>query len=60
MLQAGKELCLIKEVIKIHESYEDLAAGFYQICALNNESPTPVRALCLTNLVEIKRKKVNQ
>lgn len=57
VLQAGKELGLIKEVIKIHESYEDLAAGFYQKCALNNESPTPVRALCLTNLVEIKRKK---
>lgn len=57
VLQAGKELGLIKEVLKIHESYENLALGFYQTCALNKESPTPVRALCLTNLVEIKRKK---
>lgn len=57
VLQAGKELGLIKEVLKIHESYENLAVGFYQTCALNKESPTPVRALCLTNLVEIKRKK---
>ncbi len=56
VLQAGKELGLIKEVLKLHESYDQKAGLFYQTCAMNTESPTPVRALCLTNLVEIKRK----
>jgi len=56
VLQAGKELGLIKEVLKLHESYEEKAGVFYQACALNNQRPTPVRALCLTNLNEIKKK----
>ncbi len=57
VLQAGKELGLIKEILKLHESYEVHAGIFYQSCAINKLSLTPVRALCLTNLVEVKRKK---
>lgn len=57
VIQAGRDLGAIKEVLKVHESYERLAAPFYQACAKDNEGVTPVRALCLTNLIEIKKKK---
>lgn len=56
VLQAGRDLGLIKEILKIHESYERVAAPFYKSCAKNAEGTTPVRALCLTNLIEIKKK----
>jgi hypothetical protein len=56
VLQAGKDLGLIKEVLAVHESYERNAVGFYDECAKSVERPTPVRALCLTNLIVIKKK----
>jgi hypothetical protein len=56
VMQAGKDLGLIKEILKVHESYEREALVFYESCAGNAERPTPVRALCLTNLVIIKKK----
>lgn len=56
ILAAGRELGLIKEILKIHESYERAALPFYKSCAQNTEGTTPVRALCLTNLIEISRK----
>lgn len=56
IIMAGRDLGLIKEILKIHESYEKVAIPFYQSCAKNAEGTTPVRALCLTNLVEIKKK----
>ena len=56
VLQAGKELGLLKEILKVHESYERVAVGFYERCAKSAERPTPVRALCLTNLVTTKKK----
>ncbi len=57
IIQAGKDLGLIKEVLKVHESYDFEAAQFYEKCAKNNERPLPVKALCLTNLIQIKKKK---
>lgn len=56
VIQAGRDLGVIKEVLKVHESYERVAAPFYKVCAKNEEGTTPVRALCLTNLIEIKKK----
>lgn len=56
VLQAGRDLGVIREVLKVHEAYERVAAPFYKNCARNNEGVTPVRALCLTNLIEIKKK----
>lgn len=56
ILEAGRELGLIKEILKIHTSYEAVALPFYKSCAKNAEGTTPVRALCLTNLIEIKKK----
>lgn len=56
ILEAGRELGLIKEILKIHESYERVAAPFYKNCAKKDDGTTPVRALCLTNLIEIKKK----
>lgn len=56
IIKAGRDLGLIKEVLKIHESYERVAASFYQSCAKDEEGTTPVRALCLTDLIQIKKK----
>lgn len=56
VMQAGKDLGLIKEVLKVHESYERSASPFYEKCAKDAERPTPVRALCLTNLIQVKKK----
>jgi hypothetical protein len=56
VLQAGRDLGLIKEIINIHERYEIKTIPFYDECSKNNERPVPVRALCLTNLVIAKKK----
>ena len=56
VMQAGKDLGLLKEVLKVHESYERVAVDFYKKCALTVERPMAVKALCLTNLIEIKKK----
>lgn len=56
VLQAGKDLGLLKEILEVHAPYEKHAVGFYEKCAKNSERPTPVRALCLTNLVGLKKK----
>ena len=56
VLKAGRDLGLIKEILKVHESYERIAAPFYKSCAKNEEGTTPVRALCLTDLIQIKKK----
>lgn len=55
IIEAGKSLGLIKEILNVHKSYEKEAVKFYDTCAKSNERPTPVRALCLTNLIEIKK-----
>lgn len=56
VMQAGKDLGLLKEILKVHESYERDAADFYKKCAQTLERPISVKALCLTNLIEIKKK----
>ena len=56
VLQAGRDLGVIKEVLKVHESYSRVVAPFYKSCAKDDTGTTPVRALCLTNLIEINKK----
>lgn len=56
IMLAGKDLGLIKEVLNAHENYSDRALVFYDNCAKNDQRPTPIRALCLTNVVEMKKR----
>jgi hypothetical protein len=56
VLQAGRDLGLIKEIINVHEKFESKTISFYDECSKNNERPVPVRALCLTNLIITKKK----
>jgi hypothetical protein len=56
VMQAGKDLGLLKEVIKVHESYIDIAALMYERCSKNNLRPISVRALCLVNFIQYKKK----
>ena len=60
ILEAGKDMGLIKEIITRHEAYAPLAIGFYDNCAKSEERPTPVRALCLTNLALQKKKRAEK
>ena len=55
IIQAGRDLGVIKEILKIHKEFEKVAIPFYKNCAKNLQGTTPVRALCLTNLIEIKK-----
>ena len=55
IIEAGRNLGLIKEIIKVHKSYETFALDFYQDCTKNEDNPTTIRAICLTNLVVINR-----
>ncbi|MBC7715031.1 MAG: hypothetical protein H7177_16915 [Rhizobacter sp.] len=56
VMQAGKDLGLLKEVLKVHESYEKVAAVMYESCAKDAGRPTSVRALCLTDFIQYKKK----
>lgn len=56
VLEAGRNLGAIKEVLKYHPEYEEKAIPLYTECARAENRPTPVRALCLTNLIEVSKK----
>lgn len=56
VLQAGKDLGLLKEILEVHPAFEKHAITFYEKCAKESARPTPVRALCLTNFVGLKKK----
>ncbi len=56
ILEAGRNIGVLKEVIKIHPEYEDKIIPLYQNCAQAENRPTTVRALCLTNLIELSKR----
>jgi hypothetical protein len=56
LIKAGRNLGVIKEVLKLHPAYENTALVFYQSCAKDSTVMTSARELCLTNLIEIKKK----
>lgn len=55
IIEAGKNLGLIKEIIFVHPNYKDKAVNFYEDCAKDELSPTTIRALCLTNLSQLNK-----
>jgi len=57
IIEAGRNLGLVKEILISHEKFIPKAIGFYDHCAKSEERPTPVRALCFTNLVLLKKQK---
>lgn len=56
VIEAGRNLGLIKEVLTKHEEFVQDAIPFYEKCSLQEEGTTTVRALCLTNLIIYKKK----
>jgi hypothetical protein len=56
VLEAGRNLGALKEVFKYHPEYETKAITMYSECAHAENRPMPVRALCLTNLIEVSKK----
>ncbi len=59
ILEAGRDLALIKDILNVHPDFIKFAMDFYQTCADNSEAPHAVRALCLTNIM-YESKKENQ
>jgi hypothetical protein len=56
VLEAGRNLGVLKEVFKYHPEYEIKAISMYNDCARAENRPMPVRALCLTNLILFSKK----
>lgn len=54
VIQAGRDLGLIKEILSVHPEYVTVANSFYENCAERDDRPQAVRALCLTNLLQNK------
>ncbi len=56
VLKAGRDISVVAEVTALHPEYEIDALNFYDSCARNPQGVTTVRALCLTNIIEINNK----
>ena len=55
VIQAGRDLGLLKEVLAVHPNYAEEANTLYENCSEKDELPQSVRALCLTNLIQNKK-----
>lgn len=55
VIQAGRDLGLVKEILAVHPSFTDEANVLYENCSDKDELPQSVRALCLTNLIQNKK-----
>lgn len=55
VIQAGKDLGLIKEILVVHPNFTEEANILYENCSEKDELPQSVRALCLTNLIQNKK-----
>lgn len=55
VIQAGRDLGLLKEVLAVHPNYTEEANTLYENCSEKDELPQSVRALCLTNLIQNKK-----
>lgn len=56
VLKAGRDISVVAEVTALHPEYEIDALNFYDACARNPQGVTTVKALCLTNIIEINNK----
>ena len=56
VLKAGRDISVVAEVTALHPEYEIDALNFYDSCARNPQGVTTVKALCLTNIIEINNK----
>jgi hypothetical protein len=57
VMDAGLRLGSIKKQIKLNIEFEEEGMKFYDKCAQKEDGLTPVRALCLANLVYMKNQK---
>ena len=57
VMDAGLRLGSIKKQIKLNSDFEEEGMKFYDQCAMKEDGLTPVRALCLANLVYMKNEK---
>lgn len=57
VMDAGLRLGSIKKQIKLNSEFEEEGMKFYDKCAQKEDGLTPVRALCLANLVYMKDQK---
>lgn len=55
VIQAGRDLGLLKEILAEHPDYTGEANTLYENCSEKDELPQSVRALCLTNLIQNKK-----
>lgn len=56
IMEAGARLGRIKRQLKLNANFVPSAMKFYTECASQNDGATPVRGLCLANLIHLKTK----
>lgn len=57
VMDAGLRLGSIKKQIKLNSEFEEAGIKFYDKCAMKDNGLTPVRSLCLANLIYMKNQK---
>lgn len=57
VMETGLRLGKIKKQVKLNEEFVPKAMSFYENCASNDKGVTPVRGLCLANLIFLKKKR---
>lgn len=57
IMETGLRLGKIKKQVKLNEEFGPKAISFYKTCASDKDGVTPVRGLCLANLIYMKKQK---
>lgn len=55
IMETGLRLGKIKKQVKLNKDFAPKAMDFYEGCAKKDESFTPIRGLCLANLMYLKK-----
>lgn len=56
IIKSGRRLGTLKAQLKLNSEFIPEAIRFYEECSTLESSPTPIRAICLANLVYLKEK----
>lgn len=56
LLEGGKKLGVIREVLSNRPEFTKSASAFYEACAKQKKAMSSFRAMCLSNLIKLARK----
>jgi type III secretory pathway component EscV len=59
VMEVGYRMGIIKRILALRPEFHAEAIEFYNVCSQENDYPTAIRALCLTNLLKDDPSKIN-